>query len=116
MTNCEICTKDMDEHEEFHLEKLCDECAEAISNNWWKWHSGEWLTWNNPKSKAKIKATIPEELRWSIFQRDDYKCLHCGSKSCLTIDHILAESKGGNLDGSNLQTLCRSCNSKKGTN
>jgi len=48
---------------------------------------------------------------------EEVECISChrsGKRKNLTIDHIHPESKGGTLDLSNLQTLCKSCNSKKG--
>ena len=41
-------------------------------------------------------------------------CRNCGSILALTIDHIIPMSKGGRDDLSNLQCLCKSCNSSKG--
>lgn len=35
--------------------------------------------------------------------------------SILSIDHIHPERHGGTLDEDNLQTLCRPCNSRKGS-
>lgn len=61
-----------------------------------------------------VKKPISSKLRWKVFQRDDYQCLRCGSRSDLTADHIYAEVHGGPTTMDNLQTLCRSCNSKKG--
>lgn len=61
------------------------------------------------------KLPIPEALRWDIWERDNFTCHHCGARRYLAVDHILPESKGGTLDPSNLQTLCRTCNSRKGT-
>lgn len=49
-----------------------------------------------------------------VFQHDGYRCVICGSTENLTIDHILPRAKGGKDELSNLQTLCRRCNSKKG--
>ena len=49
-----------------------------------------------------------------IFKRDDC-CLICGTKEKLTIDHIKPISKGGSNKIENLQTLCASCNSNKGS-
>lgn len=49
-----------------------------------------------------------------IFRRDGYRCLCCGTKKDLTVDHILALSCGGGNEETNLQTLCRACNSRKG--
>ena len=64
-----------------------------------------------PSTKSKQK--IPTHIRWKIWQRDNFICQLCGSRQYLTIDHIHPESKGGTLDEDNLQTLCRSCNSRK---
>lgn len=41
-------------------------------------------------------------------------CLKCG-KSGVTMDHIIPVSKGGRHEIDNLQPLCGSCNSSKGT-
>lgn len=60
------------------------------------------------------KKSIPAEIRWAVWERDDYTCQTCGERKYLTIDHIYPESKGGELILGNLQTLCKSCNSKKG--
>ena len=60
------------------------------------------------------KANIPDSFRWAIFERDNFTCQNCGSRRRLTVDHIHPESKGGALTTENAQTLCRSCNSRKG--
>lgn len=62
----------------------------------------------------RSKVTIPPELRWQIWERDDFRCRICGVRSNLSVDHIHPESLGGTLDPDNLQTLCKSCNSRKG--
>lgn len=67
---------------------------------------------DRPNTGAKV--VIPPTLRWAVWERDDFRCQHCGSRQDLAVDHILAESKGGTLDMVNLQTLCRPCNSRKG--
>jgi hypothetical protein len=60
------------------------------------------------------KEKIPRRIAKAVFERDGYRCVHCGTWLDLTVDHITPESKGGALDMDNLQTLCGSCNSRKG--
>lgn len=60
------------------------------------------------------KQSVSNEIRQLVFARDGFTCSYCGSTENLSIDHILAESKGGKTIADNLQTLCRSCNSRKG--
>jgi DNA-binding transcriptional ArsR family regulator len=67
------------------------------------------------EKKRTRKERIPEDVRWLIFERDNFTCKHCGSRRKLSVDHIHPESLGGTLAKDNLQTLCKSCNSKKGT-
>lgn len=63
---------------------------------------------------TRTKVTIGGTLRRQVFERDLYRCQHCGTHLDLCADHIVPESKGGPTTFENLQTLCRSCNSKKG--
>lgn len=60
------------------------------------------------------KKKIDGNLRRKVFERDAYRCKHCDGWEDLCADHVVAESKGGPTTLDNLQTLCRSCNSRKG--
>lgn len=63
----------------------------------------------------KAKKAIPPTLRTAVFERDLYRCLACGAHVDLRADHVVAEVNGGPTTFENLQTLCASCNSRKGT-
>lgn len=66
------------------------------------------------------RGRVSNKMRFSIYERDGYKCRHCGingrfNKSVqLEIDHIIPISKGGKTTYDNLQTLCHRCNMEKG--
>jgi 5-methylcytosine-specific restriction protein A len=63
------------------------------------------------------RVPLPFHLRLGVFRRDGYRCQHCGHEAHaadLEVDHVLPWSWGGDDDQENLQTLCRSCNRKKG--
>jgi hypothetical protein len=64
--------------------------------------------------RVQARAHIPEDVRWEVWERDGFSCVHCHKRRFLTLDHIIPVSKGGSDDPSNLQTLCRTCNSRKG--
>ena len=68
-----------------------------------------------PKSHGYKRKEITWELRKAVFERDAYRCKGCGDWHDLCVDHILPVARGGCKDIDNLQTLCRPCNSKKGT-
>jgi hypothetical protein len=61
-----------------------------------------------------VKTKIPEGIRWDVLERDNFTCQRCGSRRYLSVDHIKPESRGGTIEMSNLQTLCKPCNSAKG--
>ena len=55
--------------------------------------------------------------RHSIFERDEHTCQYCGkhfSKSQLTIDHVMPQSRDGQDTWENLTLACVPCNVRKG--
>ena len=48
-----------------------------------------------------------------LIERYGDKCLCCGEKKRLTLDHIKPRSLGGKTVLSNLQLLCTDCNNNK---
>jgi hypothetical protein len=71
------------------------------------------------KSRHNRTRRIPisqyNKVLKSLLHKYNFQCVACGSTDKLTIDHIKPVSKGGTDDMSNLQILCKSCNSKKGS-
>lgn len=64
-------------------------------------------------SKKIYINKIPAQTRLKVYERDGYKCKHCGTTDELTLDHIRPKSEGGTDEIVNLQTLCSDCNKRK---
>jgi len=94
-------------------------CCNCTSNLFWlqvhKWWFSPYDPNPNKNTESYAKQFIPYKIKWAVWKRDSFKCKQCGTQENLSIDHILPECMGGKLELDNLQTLCRSCNSKKGT-
>jgi 5-methylcytosine-specific restriction endonuclease McrA len=52
--------------------------------------------------------------RFNIYRRDNHRCIYCGNKKDLTLDHVIPKSKGGKNTWRNLVTCCGKCNVSKG--
>ena len=63
---------------------------------------------------TKHTYDVSKATRDEVFQRDGMACLRCGATDSLSLDHIVPLGSGGDNATSNLQTLCKSCNSSKG--
>lgn len=96
---------------------LCSTCLIAVQA---KIQSGlekhsQYSKTNKVNEKITInRKTITEAERKEVFDRDNWRCVLCGDTEYLQVDHKMPFSKGGTTEMSNLQTLCRTCNCKKG--
>ena len=70
--------------------------------------------WNSISRVERGK--VSNKLRFYIYNRDNNRCVYCGSKYNLEVDHIIPISKGGKSTPDNLQTLCKRCNYEKSDN
>ncbi len=62
-----------------------------------------------PRDAHRRKIT-----RRAVFARDDWTCQYCGSRSNLTVDHVIPRSKGGASSWENIVASCAPCNRRKG--
>jgi hypothetical protein len=58
---------------------------------------------------------IPVATRRLVYERDGYACRFCGCQERISLDHIVAFSRGGSDDADNLRVLCMPCNIDRGT-
>ena len=69
---------------------------------------------------SEQRAKMNPALRYSILERDGFKCVICGRSPLqgddikLEVDHIKPIFKGGLTEPDNLQVLCVECNRGKG--
>lgn len=69
---------------------------------------------NKPRRDGCI-FTAKKSVQDMIYGIYGKKCLACGSVWSITLDHVIPINAGGKNTIDNLQPLCKSCNSKKGT-
>lgn len=87
-------------------------------------NSRRWRKNNPEKAKAKdVRRRTAKTKAGGSFTGAEWKalvkhqngrCLACGKETNLTADHVVPVSKGGSSNISNIQGLCKSCNSSKG--
>lgn len=65
--------------------------------------------------KKPRREPIPKSVKMYVWQRDQGRCVECGSKERLEYDHIIPVSKGGSNTDRNIQLLCERCNRSKGS-
>ena len=63
-----------------------------------------------PASRNHLSAS----KRKRILLRGKGRCVKCGSRENLEIDHVVPLARGGSNRLENLQLLCQDCNRRKG--
>jgi len=59
------------------------------------------------------RITIPDGVKLFVWNRDQGRCVKCGSQINLEYDHIIPITKGGSNTARNIQLLCETCNRQK---
>lgn len=65
------------------------------------------------QERSRRKA-IRTSVRHEVWRRDQGRCVDCGSRENLELDHIVPLSKGGSNTARNIELRCESCNRRKG--
>lgn len=76
-----------------------------------------WRSYGRNRRARKLNAegTYSSSEWIDLCTKTGHRCLSCGAQGILlTVDHIIPLSKGGSNSISNLQPLCKACNSSKG--
>lgn len=55
-----------------------------------------------------------KSVKMFVRKRDRYRCVVCGRRNNLTLDHIVSRALGGCSHAHNLQVLCKKHNEEKG--
>ena len=63
---------------------------------------------------VRDRLPIPDDAKIFVWQRDNGRCVICGSQEKLEYDHIIPISKGGSNTARNIQLLCEKHNRSKG--
>lgn len=69
-------------------------------------------TYKIKENKYK-RVGLTLKTRYQILQRDGFKCVLCGGRHELEVDHILPICLGGDNTPNNLRALCWYCNHGK---
>lgn len=73
------------------------------------------------KPAAGERPAVPNSVRFSIFERDKFKCVYCGRRvrdgaelDAKRLDHFVPWRITKSHEAKNFVTACRQCNSGKG--
>jgi 5-methylcytosine-specific restriction endonuclease McrA len=99
---------------------LLKEKAEVIEHSEWDLRSATRTLQRPAVIRLVSYVRIPRDThrrkitRRAVFARDEWMCQYCGSRSNLTVDHVVPKSKGGGSSWENIVASCAPCNRRKG--
>ena len=83
---------------------LLKEKAELVERGRWELHSERTTLARPAVIRLVTYVRVPRDAhqrkitRRAVFARDGWTCQYCGSRSNLTVDHVIPRSKGGALE------------------
>jgi 5-methylcytosine-specific restriction endonuclease McrA len=99
---------------------LLKEKAELLERGLWELHSESATLARPVVIRLMAYVNVPRDAhrrkitRRAVFARDSWTCQYCGSRSNLTVDHVIPRSKGGSSSWENIVASCAPCNRRKG--
>lgn len=69
-----------------------------------------WQTKEDEERRKCNRYQIDLGIRMKILERDEFKCVLCGKKEILQVEHKISLMDGGDDSEGNLRTLCIDCN------
>src|SRR6266480_4464251 len=99
---------------------LLKEKAELLERGRWELHSESSTLARPVVIRLMSYVKVPRDAhrrkitRRAVFARDSWTCQYCGSRSNLTVDHVIPRSKGGESSWENIVASCAPCNRRKG--
>ena len=99
---------------------LLKDKAELLERGRWELHSESSTVARPVVIRLVSYVRVPRDAhrrkitRRAVFARDGWTCQYCGSRSNLTVDHVIPRSKGGASSWENIVASCAPCNRRKG--
>jgi 5-methylcytosine-specific restriction endonuclease McrA len=88
----------------------------STTKKWLLANPGKVDEYNHKRRSLKLSSPgngITAKEWNDLLEKYGGRCLACGSTTNITLDHVIPLISGGANDISNVQPLCKSCNSKK---
>jgi hypothetical protein len=82
-------------------------------NQWHKDRGSDYSTDSDNGDTDNRSRHITQQVKDDVWNRDNGKCVICGSNENLEFDHIIPFSEGGANTYRNIQLLCQPCNRSK---
>jgi 5-methylcytosine-specific restriction endonuclease McrA len=98
------------------LRKLDTEKFRSYERQYQKMHPEYGRETSRKRRAIELNASgngITRKQETQLFEEYNYRCIYCGRKTSLTIDHVIPLNRGGEHDISNAVPACNQCNAGK---